>query len=672
MDKNLKYPCRTLQKIEVGGQLIEPTRELMWGADGVMVALHYVAFIVAGIVFLFGIFRLYRIVKSGRWDENRFESLPKRVVYVLRDAIFFVRLYLREPKMGFMHILVLWGIIILTIGHFILTIANHFPVSFFKGTFYLVHEALMDAAGLFFIFGLLIAVVNRYILKPSRFKNTWPFARDDGAVLFGLVIIAVLGFLIEAFRIASGQPAYTAAVGGAIASILGYDAGIYKSLWTVHSLLALTFIALVPYTNLLHAIAAPINILTKTDRISAREIEDEEYMGAVTVKDLQWRDLLSSLACMRCGRCQDACPAFNSGTTLSPMYLMQNLRKSVNKDLMGRVEEFKLVDEVIDEEAVWVCTTCRACMEMCPVYIEQMEIIGEIRRGMVESAEAPPDIRDFLINVQKQKNPWGEAKFKRDQWIKKSGAEVSTVKQNPEFEWLWFVGCGHSFDSRNIQVSVKLSRLLNDAGINFAVLGREEGCCGNDVRRVGEEGLFQVLKEENLETFQKYGVEKLFTASPHCFNTFKNEYEGFEVKFVLEVLLDAIKSGKIQLKHPVNKRVTFHDPCHLGRYNGMYELPREILKSIPGLELVEMPRNRNRSFCCGGGGGNLVREYPGEDRPNNIRAKEAAETGAEILAVACPFCMIMLEDGVKAVGVDESMEVMDIIELVYQSAYGED
>ncbi|MEM2023152.1 MAG: (Fe-S)-binding protein, partial [Archaeoglobaceae archaeon] len=203
------------------------------------------------------------------------------------------------------------------------------------------------------------------------------------------------------------------------------------------------------------------------------------------------------------------------------------------------------------------------------------------------------------------------------------------------------------------------------------VLGRDEGCCGNDVRRVGEEGLFELLKEENIGMFEKYGVKKIIATSPHCYNTFANEYEGYEVKFILELIYDAIKSGKLHLKHPINKKVTYHDPCYLGRYNGIYELPREILRSIPGLELVEMPRNRNRSFCCGAGGGNLVREYPGEDRPNNIRAREAAETGAEILAVACPFCMIMLEDGVKTEKLDDKIVVKDIIELVYESVYGQ-
>ncbi|WP_202318846.1 (Fe-S)-binding protein [Archaeoglobus neptunius] len=652
----------------------EPTRELLWGVDEISVLLHFALFIIAGIIFLIGIARAYKLIRMGRNDENRFDRLGNRLLLVVKDALLLLRLFQKEFRMGLMHILILWGIIVLTIGTAVLTIADHFTSEFFRGTFYLVHEALMDIAGIAFIAGTVIAVVNRYVLKPTRFSKKWPFANDDAPVLLSLLLIAVLGFIVEALRLSAGYPAYTAVIGGFLSQFLPFDLSAYRAVWSIHSLLALALIAAVPYSKLFHAIAAPINILTKSDRISARVIEDEEYMGAVTVRDLQWRDLLSSFACMRCGRCQDNCPAFNSGTTLSPMYLMQNLRKNLtdSSSILGKIDEpFTLVDAVLDSEAVWACTTCRACMEMCPVYIEQMEIIGEIRRGIVESGEAPPDIRDFLTNIQKQKNPWGEAKFKRDQWIKKSDVEVPTVKSNPEFELLWFVGCAHSFDSRSIQVSKKLARILNDIGVNYAVLGREEGCCGNDVRRVGEEGLFQLLKEENTNTFDKYGVQKIFTASPHCYNTFKNEYEGYDVRFILEIIHDAIKSGKLQLKHPVKRKVTFHDPCYLGRYNGMYDLPREILKSIPGIELVEMPRNRNRSFCCGGGGGNLVREYPGEDRPNNIRAKEAAETGAEVLAVACPFCMIMLEDGVKSSGFDGRLQVLDVIELVYDSVYGE-
>ncbi len=653
--------------------LAEPTRELLWGVgESIVLKLHYVLFAVATIIFIAGVFRWYMILRTGRNDEDRFDDLGKRFYYVIRDGLAFVRLYLREERTGIMHLLVLWGFVLLTIGTLTLTVAKYITSDFFRGYFYLVFEATMDLAGVALFVGLLIAIHNRYFSNSTRFAKKWEFARDDGLVLVLLLLITILGFVVEALRIASGMPAFTAVVGGAVALFVPFDITAYRVTWSLHSILGLLFIALIPYTKLAHIIAAPLNILTKTERVSARSIEDEEYMGAIEPRDLQWRDMLSSLACMRCGRCQDACPATNSGTTLSPMFLMQNIRRTLDKsfDFAGRQknDEVLLLDTVLDMEAVWACTTCRACMEMCPVYIEQMEIIGEMRRGVVESGEAPPDIRDFLTNVQKQKNPWGEAKYKRDSWAK--GLDVPHAK-NAEFEWLWWVGCGHAFDSRNQEVARKLVRILNEIGINYATVGREEGCCGNDVRRVGEEGLFQLLKEENMDLFGKYGVEKVFTTSPHCFNTFKNEYEGFESKFVLEIILEAVKDGKLKLRHPVNRKVTFHDPCFLGRYNGMYDLPREILEAIPGLELVEMPRNRENAFCCGGGGGNLVREYPGEDRPNNIRAREAGSTGAEILAVACPFCMIMLEDGVKMERLDERMAVMDVIELVYQAAFGE-
>lgn len=632
--------------------------------------IYYIMLIASLSIFFYGLWQKWKFINMGLKGEDRTSNPLERLWFVVRDGLLLVRLYLRESKMGLSHFLFLWGVVVILVNILIFTISFAIPDLF--RTTYPWLKASMTAAGVMILLGLAIAAVNRYVLKPSRFAKKFEFAWDDNPILIIFILAAVFGFLLKEF---------------VRFSTLNSTALPYV-LWFLHTALILGFIALIPYTKLLHIVAAPVNIFTRSERKPGvmREPLSEDYTGAVTPLDLTRRDLLASLACMRCGRCQDICPAANSGTTLNPMFLMQNIRR-LEKVLLGKSkgngssgeeseqevqnpEDVLLIETVLDEEAVWACTTCRACMEMCPVYVEQMEIIGEMRRGLIESGETPPDVRDFLQNIQKQKNPWGEGKFKRDQWIKKSEIEIPSVKENPEFEWLWFVGCAHSFDNRNIPVARKLARLLNDLEVNYAVLGREEGCCGNDVRRVGEEGLFQVLMEENMQTFEKYGVERLFATSPHCYNTFKNEYEGYEVKFVLEILYDAIKSGKLELKHPVNKRVTFHDPCYLGRYNGIYDLPREILKAIPGVELVEMPRNREKSFCCGAGGGNLVREYPGEDRPNNIRAREAASTNAEILAVACPFCMIMLEDGVKTEKLDDRIQVLDVIELVYESVYG--
>lgn len=642
---------------------------------------YYVLLIVALAIFTLGIKRSVDFVRSGqKSSEPRLDNLGERLKVMLKDSTAFIRLYRREKKMAMAHFLVLWGFIVLGINILVITICYAIPE--LLRALYLFFKISMTVGGVLFTFGLAMMAINRYLLKPSRFAKKYD-ARDDNLALLIILFAAIFGFVLKEFLRFSQEFA---------------NSYITEIFWFVHAVLILAFVALIPYSKLMHVLMAPLSILTKTNRhpgVVRPPQNREDYVGLVTRKDLAKRDLLSSLACMRCGRCQDACPAFNSRTSLSPMFLIQNLR-NIDRIVSGKMQMLKpyeakvetnggrnetqsevetekakirVVGTLLDMHAVWACTTCRACMEMCPVYIEQMDIIQEMRRGVIESGEAPPDIRDLLTNIQKQKNPWGEAKFKRDQWTKKSETPVKLAKDG-DFEWLWFVGCAHSFDNRNIPITAKIAKILSDIGTNYAVLGREEGCCGNDVRRVGEEGLFQVLKEENVAQFEKYGVRKIIATSPHCYNTLKNEYEGYDVKFVLEVIHEAIKSGRLKLKKEIKKKVTFHDPCYLGRYNGVYELPREILKSIPGIELLELPRNRKKSFCCGAGGGNLVREYPGEFRPNNLRAKEAAETGAEILAVACPFCMIMLEDGVKTEKLEEKIKVLDIIELVYESAYG--
>ncbi len=363
------------------------------------------------------------------------------------------------------------------------------------------------------------------------------------------------------------------------------------------------------------------------------------------------------LKCYQCGTCTGICPV-STNNHLFP-------RRFVRYSQLGAMERLE------DAEEAWLCLQCRLCTELCPRDAKPSDVMLALKRIAVENGKTLPYIRDFFTNIQKQKNPWGIGKFKRADWTKKSSIAIPTVKDNPDFEWLWFVGCAHSFDSRNIEISLKIVRLLSDIGVNYAILGREEGCCGNDVRRAGEEGLFELLREENIKTFDKYGIEKIFTHSPHCYNTLRNEYNGYEVKLFLEILYDAINNGKIELKHEINKKVTYHDSCFLGRYNGIYDLPRKILESIPGIELVEMQNNRRLSICCGGGAGNIVGDYPGEINPAKLRAREAAETDAEILAVACPFCMLMLEDAVKMEKLDDRIVVKDIVELVYESVYGE-
>jgi Fe-S oxidoreductase/nitrate reductase gamma subunit len=649
-----------------------PTREIFWNIQDVFKALHYQLSFLALAIFLVGVAFRFFLIMQGKPST----TVPfwQGFIILLKDAAVNLRLIRRERRSAFFHLLVLWGFIILTIGTIILTIVERSEADFFKGTFFVVYEFAMDTFGLLFLAGLIGMAWIRYVIRPKRFSKE-KFKEDDGISLMILFVIGITGFIIEAIRISYYKIVQGAYAGGILSYIVPQSQYLHSALWLIHSVLALIFIAIIPYTKMFHVLMAPLNILFKysTREGTMRNVDMEgEYIGALSYKDLTRRDLLSSLACMKCGRCHDACPAYNSGTSLSPLYVIQGIRKkcSIN-NFFRRGQNDELVPEVIDQEGLWSCTTCRACVEQCPVYVEPMDLLGEMRRGMVDTGEIPPMVRDVLQNIQKQGNPWGESRFKREKWAK--GLEVKKPRDG-EFEYLWYVGCANAYDSKCIEVSKDIVQLFNNAGIDFAILGREEDCCGNDPRRMGEEGLFQLLVEKNMKTFEKYGIEKIIATSPHCYNTLKNEYplkgRDYDVYHITEILHQLIKDGKIRPKKKIEKKVTYHDPCFLGRYNGIYDIPREIIQSIPGVELVEMERNRERSFCCGGGGGNLWVEYPGEMRPSEIRIREAADTGAEILVVSCPFCYIMLEDAVKTQKLDDVIEVVDVVELIMQSLEG--
>ncbi|MBO8181342.1 MAG: (Fe-S)-binding protein [Archaeoglobus sp.] len=353
------------------------------------------------------------------------------------------------------------------------------------------------------------------------------------------------------------------------------------------------------------------------------------------------------LLCMQCGTCSASCVAKTSF----------NLRRLV-------FDSF-LKNDLLSSQNLWDCTTCHNCQSRCPRGIPLTDLIVESRKGFVESGVLPTEIRDYLTSIQKFKNPFGQSKQKRVEWAK--DLDLKVVEED-EFEWLWWVGC-MVYDPRTAEVARKTARILESIGLNFAILGKEEGCCGNDVLSMGEEGLFELLKEENESIFEKYGVKKLVVSSPHCYNTFKNHYDfaGLEVVSILELVYDAIRKGTLEFKYDVEASVTYHDPCYLGRYNGMYDLPREVLKSIYNIEFVEMRRIRENSFCCGGGSGNFLREN--RSRSNVSRAREAVSTNADILAVACPICLNMLEDGVKTINAE--IEVMDIMEIIHLAMFGE-
>lgn len=412
-------------------------------------------------------------------------------------------------------------------------------------------------------------------------------------------------------------------------------------------------------------------------------VEEREKLAG----DFSQAQMISLDACTKCNRCENACPSYAAGEPLTPRGFVLNM-KGYAKQKYGFQARFDekareaaaglQVGDVIENDESWWCTTCRACVEVCPVSIRPMDIIKETRVTMMaDGRKVPPTVRDMLRTMSKHNNPWESGGSKRFRWRADLG--VKDYSQGDEAEICYWISCIASEDLRNQEVVKAFVHVLNHAGIDFAHLGKEEACCGEFVKRLGEDGLFEAIVEGNYGTFAAFGISSLVTTSPHCFHTMNRDYPPLRSKLNIEdapdlqarhhteFIAELIKNGKLTFTGHLERRVTFHDPCYIGRHNGLYDQPREVLRSIPGLQLVEMPRSRENSFCCGGGGGRMWLESTSDERMAEIRVKEAADTGADILVTACPFCMSNLHDAVKTAGYADRMEVKDIAELVAEA-----
>ena len=663
-----------------------PIRPTYWNIPKWAEICQYIGGFLAVIIFLWGVSVHIRRWKLGQ--PEKFEwRLRERISALFQYALAQAKLAI-DPYAWIMHLAIFWGMVFLALGTALATIdwdVTHllFNFQFLKGSFYLAFEVVLDIFGLALIIGLLLALFRRYILKPERLKMTFfpTFPLDSLFLIIILLVIALTGFLIEATRLAVQKPQWQwwSPVGSTLAMILPVNSesslrSAHLIFWITHAISSFIFIAAIPYTKAFHLVSSAVNIFLRNLNPPG-ELKVTSSSGVRLISDFTWRQLLQFSSCTWCGRCQEKCPASQSGYSLSPrnliLKLFTYLKNNGTTDHSRTTEDFVsgLHGTVVEPSELWACTTCRACEEVCPVFIEHPRSIIDLRRCLVAEGAVEKSIANALNNLNRYGNSFGKSDRMRAKWTQNLDFKIKDARKE-EVEYLWFVGDYASYDPRMEPVTKAVATLFHKAELNFGILYEAEKNSGNDARRLGEEGLFDLLREKNIQAFEKARFKYIVTTDPHSFNTLKNEYKlnGTKILHYTELISDLITLGKIKPKQKLNITATYHDPCYLGRYNNIYEPPRKILNSI-GINLIEMPRNRNNSYCCGAGGGKIwMEETPNiKERPAENRVKEAAQLGVSLLVVACPKDLAMFRDAVKTTGLDQKLEVRDLGELVLET-----
>ena len=667
------------------------TREVLGNIDTLSKCVMYALATVSLGIFSWGIWRRVRLWKLGKSTGKR---LPWSVIVSRLFAKVLLQKKVRQGRVGAgrAHSLLFGGFVVLFIGTVLIAIEHYGGALlgygtgnplFHKGLYFVVYEFVLDTAGLALLAGCFWFAVRRL-----RSNSSMAHTPVDWLVLGLLAAIAVTGYFTEGLRIIREQTPYPAVsyVGWGtshLLSMFGTSSNnvstVHLALWWLHTAMAFVLIAAFPFTRLFHVVAGAVNFSTADEQpgvlslLTMEEVEETGLIGVGEVQDFSARKLLQLDACVSCGRCQDACPAHEAGKPLSPRDVVQGLRTHLNEvgpALLAKEESAgrSLIGDIISQETAWSCTTCHACSDVCPLGVNPMGLITDMRRSMIGEGQLWGSAAVSLQKMQRSGNPWGLPANERFDWAE--GLDVPTVEEHPDFEILYWVGCAASYDRRLQRVARAVVKLLRAADVHFAVLGSQERCNGESARRMGDEFLFQELAQTNLETLQKHQVRKIVTHCPHCLNSFKKDYPQlgghFEVVHHSQLLTQLVAEGKLPDStanlSSNNEKVTFHDPCYLARVDEEVDAPRSVLASAGEGPLVEVPRHGQQTACCGAGGGRMWFDDAADERIGRDRVDELLATGAKTLAVACPFCLTMLKDGVAAKG--SEVEVVDIAELL--------
>jgi len=636
----------------------------------------------------FGVFgrrawQLIGLLRQGRY-ENRFDHPVRRVLHAVRHVLWQPRIF-NERSIGLPHFLIFWGFVVYALC---------FNWSLVRGLFPFLPVPYPDEVNLtsFFleVFSVLVllslgvAIVRRLFFAPKYLH----LSLDANLILglIGLLMCSMVFFF--AFRMvheggaASAWLPFSSQLARAFAGLSPETAGtLAQAMWWLHMIVVLFFLVYLPYSKHLHLLASPFNVFFSqaatrpVGDLGVLDAKDDLTSGASRWQELTWKQLLSGFSCAECGRCDRSCPATASGYPLQPQQIIQKIKDHmVHTALNGGNGEGapKLIGDVITEAEIWACTTCMACMNCCAVWNEQVPLIVTLRRHLVSQGEVERTVQDMLANLQRYGNSFGKSDRMRAKWTQTSGLKIKDARKEA-VEYLWFVGDYANFDPRCEDITRQTANVFARAGVDFGLLYEAERNAGNDVRRVGEEGLFEMLRDKNLQALGKAQFRKIVTTDPHTYHTLKNEYpwNGHrpEVWHYTEVLAQLLEAGRLPLQKKLSGRVTYHDPCYLGRYNGVYEAPRRVLRAL-GVELVEMPRCRDKSFCCGAGGGRIWMEDTEKiaERPAENRIREAAAlAGVTTFVVACPKDIAMFRDAVKTAGQEGKIVVKDLAELVAEA-----